>query len=104
MDQRAPGTRHLTKPAQLDQKRFDLEWVLPLEPGLSTHVTLYDLQCDPPQAVVVGHGSDEADTLLDIWTAVTDRNDQADAIAFIAAAYQKRTGRQPERADSQINE
>ena len=36
--------RHLAKPTQLDKKRFELEWVLPLEPGLSTHVTLYDLE------------------------------------------------------------
>jgi hypothetical protein len=38
---------HLTKSAQLNKKPFVLEWIVPLEPGLSTHVTLYDLQCDP---------------------------------------------------------
>ena len=44
VDDLGPRLRHLTKPAQLDKPRFQLEWVLPLEPGLSTHVTLYDLE------------------------------------------------------------
>ena len=42
MDDYGPRLRHLTKPAQLDNKRFVLEWIVPLEPGLSTHVALYD--------------------------------------------------------------
>ena len=40
--------RLLTKLSQEDKKRFELEWVLPMEPGLSTHVTLFDLECYPP--------------------------------------------------------
>jgi hypothetical protein len=83
MDERGPWTGHLIKPAQLDKKRFDLEWILPLEPGLSTHVTLYGLQCDRPHRVAVGHGGDEAEALLDLWTTLTDRNESADAIAFV---------------------
>lgn len=47
MNERGPGMRHLTKPAQLDKKRFDLEWILPLEPELPTAVALHDLECDP---------------------------------------------------------
>jgi hypothetical protein len=39
VDDLGPRLRQLTKPAQLDKKRFELEWVLPLEPGLSTDVT-----------------------------------------------------------------
>ena len=63
MDDYGPRLRHLTKPAQLDKKRFVLEWIVPLEPGLSTHVALGDLECDPPHAVAVGDGGDEAEAL-----------------------------------------
>ena len=72
MDDYGPRLRHLTKPAQLDQKRFVLEWIVPLEPGLSTHVALYDLECDPPHAVAVGDGGDEAEALLDLWTTLNE--------------------------------
>lgn len=44
MDDRGPRISLQTKPAQLDKPRFQLEWILPLEPGLSTHVRLFDLQ------------------------------------------------------------
>ena len=50
MDDRGPTISLRTKPAQLDKKRFELEWVLPLEPGLSTHVTVFDMECFPPYA------------------------------------------------------
>jgi len=66
MDDRGPRMRHLTKPAQLDKERFELEWIVPLEPGLSTSVTLYDLQCDHRHAVAFGEGGDEIETLLDL--------------------------------------
>jgi hypothetical protein len=88
--------RDLTEPAPLDQRRFELEWILPLEPGLSTHVALYDLQCDPPHAAAVGEGGDEAEALLDLWTRLNEPHDFAQAVAYVAAAYRKRTGRQPE--------
>ena len=48
MNDFGPRLRQLSKPAQLDKKRFELERILPLEPGLSTHVTLFDLECYPP--------------------------------------------------------
>jgi hypothetical protein len=95
MDERGPGTGHVTKPAQLDKQRFDLEWILPLEPGLSTHVTLYDRQCDRRHGVAIGQGGNEAEALLDLWTTLTDRLESADAIAFVAQAYHRRTGRLP---------
>jgi hypothetical protein len=86
--------------AQLDKKRFELEWVLPLEPGLSTHVTLFDLECYPPHALGTGDGGDEADALQDLWTTLRDRNDSADALAHVADAYHRRTGRHLERTGS----
>ena len=96
MDTRGPGTRHRTQPAQLDKKRFDLEWAIPLEPGLSTHVALYDLASVPPHPIAVGQGGDEAEALLDLWNTIRDHHESADATAFVVAAYEKRTGRQPE--------
>jgi hypothetical protein len=39
-----PRIRQLTKLSQQDKKRFELEWVLPLEPGLQTHVMLTTLK------------------------------------------------------------
>jgi hypothetical protein len=99
MDARGPGTRHLTKPAQLGKKRFDLEWILPLEPGLLTHVVLYDPECSPPHTVADGQGGDEAEALLDLWTTLTDRPESVDAIAVAADAYERRTGRPPAGQD-----
>jgi hypothetical protein len=75
---------------------FKLEWILPLELGLSTHVTLFDLECDPPHALAAGQGGDEADALLDLWTTLTDQHDSPGAVAHVAEAYHRRTGRQPE--------
>lgn len=75
MDDLGPRLRHLTKPAQLDKKPFELEWVLPLEPGLSTHVALFDLECHPPHALAAGEGGDEADALQDLWTVLSDHHD-----------------------------
>jgi hypothetical protein len=92
--------RQLTNPAQLDNKRFDLEWVLPLEPGLSTHVTILDLECAPPHAVAVGEGADEADALLALWTSLTAQDGSAAAVARVTEAYTRRTGCPPEPAAS----
>jgi hypothetical protein len=92
MSDRGPWTGHLTKAAQ---KRFDLQWVLPLEPGLATHAALVDLQCDPPHDVAIGQGGDENEALLDLWTTLTDRAESPDPIAFVAQAYQRRTRQLP---------
>jgi hypothetical protein len=83
-------------PTNPDQ-RFALEWILPQEPGLATHVTLYDAERHQQHALGVGHGADEADTLLDLWTSLIDRSEPPEAIAYVAGAYAKRTGRTPER-------
>ena len=57
------GRRNRTRPV-VTRARFELEWVLPLEPGLTTHVTLFDEERTGsfPLAVgvmAVGHGADE---------------------------------------------
>jgi hypothetical protein len=71
MDERGPGPRHLTQPAQLDKKRFHLEWHLPLEPGLPTHVALFDLQAPVPELLAESDGGDEAETLVNLWMTIT---------------------------------
>ena len=73
MDDRGPRISLQTKPAQLDKKRFDLEWHLPLEPGLPTHAALFDLQPTFPELIAESEGGDEAETLLNIWTAIAER-------------------------------
>ena len=97
MDDDGPLLGQLTKPPDGDKKRFELEWLLPLEPGLSTHVTLFDLQCFPPHPIAAGQGGDEADALLELWTALPGQHASADAVAYVAEAYSRRTGRCPER-------
>src|SRR5215203_955622 len=87
MNDFVPRLRQLTKRAQLDKKRFELQWALPLEPGLLTHVRLFDRECFPPHALGTGEGADEPDALLELWTTLTDRNESADAVAFVVGAY-----------------
>ena len=101
MDDLGSRIRPRTRPAQLDKKRFELEWILPLEPGLSTHVTLFNLECHPPHALATGEGADEADALLDLWTSLPAQHATTDAVAYLAGAYERRTGRPPERAGSE---
>ena len=77
--------------------RFSLEWVLPQELGLLTHVTLFDEERAPHHIVASGHGADEAETLLDLWTTLSDLREPEEALAVVAAAYTRRTGKAPER-------
>lgn len=95
MDDLGPRLRQLTT-TPVGQKRFELEWVLPLEPGLSTHVRLFDLRLSPPSPLALGHGADEADALLDLWAGLKGLSAEADALAVVAGAYHRRTGRFPE--------
>ena len=76
-----PSAAAGSKSAHLEKKRFELEWVLPLEPGLSTHATLFDLVLSAAR-VAAGEGGDEADALLDLWTTLTGQNESAEAIAM----------------------
>jgi hypothetical protein len=70
-----------------------------LEPRLSTHVRLFDLEGFPTHAMAAGEGGDEAEALLDLWTTLTDRQESGDTITYDAEAYAKRTERQPGRQD-----
>jgi hypothetical protein len=87
MDQLGPRIPQLTRPAQLDKKRFALKWVLPLEMGLSTHITLFGVRSIPhPRR---GQGGDEADALLDLWTTLTDHHNSPSAVAHVAEAHHR---------------
>jgi hypothetical protein len=99
VDDLGPRLRHLTKPAQLDRQRFQLEWVLPLEPGLSTHVTLFDMECFPPHALAAGEGGDEAEALLDLWTTLRDCNELSGRDLRRGRSVLKRTGGLPEQLE-----
>ena len=69
-----------------------------MEPGLSTHVTLFDLACLPPHPVAASEGADEAEALLALWTKLTtDQASATEAIDYVAEPYAKRTGRPPSR-------
>jgi hypothetical protein len=77
--------------------RFELEWILPQEPGLMTHVALIDETSVAPHSVrAIGRGADEAEALLDLWMTLLNGAEPAEATAFVAAAYTRRTGREPE--------
>jgi hypothetical protein len=74
-------------------RHFDITWIVPLEPGLATHVQLLDHDQDHA-ALAIGHGGDEADALMDLWLTLVARQED-DAARFVANAYVKRTGHQP---------
>jgi hypothetical protein len=100
LDYRGPRISLQTKPAQLDKKSFHLEWHLPLEPDLPTPGALFDLRTTFPELIAESEGGDEAETLLNLWTTLTDSSASADAIAFVADAYYRRTGDSRERTGS----
>jgi hypothetical protein len=77
-------------------ERFHLEWILPLEPGLPTHVALHDSLSPDAEPILLGSGGDEAEALLDLLSKLTDAA-QPDARTCVANAYQKRTGQVPPR-------
>jgi hypothetical protein len=111
---KGPGTGEYASPeealATIDEaflhdptywREFGLVWHLPLEPGLLTHATLVDLRtARGAQPIADSEGADEIETLLNLWTRLTDTNAPEDAIACAASAYQRRTGKQPERKGS----
>jgi hypothetical protein len=78
-----------------DPPRFALEWALPLEPGLQTHVTLSGSQRVPPEIVARGHGADEVEALRDLWRNLTKRDAPNEALTVVGEAYLRRTGRSP---------
>jgi hypothetical protein len=78
--------------------RFALEWLMPQEPGLATYVVLLDAERHPDHVLDVGHGGDEAEALLDLWTTLVVHDQPEDAVACVVEAFTRRTGRAPGEA------
>ena len=75
--------------------RFALEWDRPSLPGASTHVSLFEGGTDPLHVVASGHGPGDAGALSDLLRTMRERNESADAIAFVSEAYASITERLP---------
>ena len=52
-------------------------------PGASTYVTVYDGGRDPLNIVASDHGSGEAGALDDLLTALEERHESVEVIAFV---------------------
>ena len=76
----------------MERPRFELEWLMPRVPGLTTHVTLFDNESPPHYIRAVGHGADEADTLLDLWIRLVDRHEPTEALCSTRRTSRSRRG------------
>lgn len=68
----------------MGEGRFELEWDRPTLPGASTHVSLFEGGRDPLHIVASGHGPSETDALSDLLKTLKERDESADAIAFVS--------------------
>jgi hypothetical protein len=82
------------------EERFALEWDHPFNPGAPTHVTLFDGGRHPLNVVASGHGPTEADALRDLVSALKERGESADAIAYASERCAALTGSAPGRSRS----
>ena len=77
----------------MGQRRFALRWDRPFQPDASTHVTLFDGGKDPQHVVASGHGAEDASALRDLLTALKERNESAEAVAYVTAECAALTGK-----------
>ena len=82
------------------EQRFALDWDRPFLPAASTHVSLFDGGKDPLHVVASGHGTGDANALSDLLTTLRERNESADAIAYVSEEYAALTRRAPARSRS----
>ena len=68
----------------MGEGRFALEWDRPSLPGASTHVSLFEGGRDPLHIVASGHGPGETEALSDLLKTLKERDESADAIAFVS--------------------
>jgi hypothetical protein len=80
------------------EERFALEWDRPFLPGAATHVSLFEGAKDPLHVVASGHGPTEADALSDLLSALKERRESPDAVAYVAEQYRALAGRTPARS------
>lgn len=77
------------------QERFALQWDRPFLPDAATHVSLFDGGKDPLHIVASGHGTDDANALRDLLKTLRERDESAEAIAFVSEQYTSVTGKGP---------
>ena len=77
------------------QQRFAFEWDRPSLPDAKTHVSLFDGSKDPLHVVASGHGAGDVNALGDLLTTLRERNESADAIAYVSAEYAALSGKVP---------
>lgn len=77
------------------QQRFAFEWDRPSLPDARTHVSLFDGSKDPLHVVASGHGAGDANAIADLLTTLRERNESADAIAYVSAEYAALSGKVP---------
>jgi hypothetical protein len=68
--------------------RFTMEWALPLEPGLPTHVIVHDHEGDHLEWSALG--GDEAEALARLIGQMSQDGASREALDFVAAAYHSR--------------
>ena len=71
--------------------RFALEWLVPNQPELFTHVMLLDKERPAPYVVTAGHGGDRLQALRNLWSTLIEHHAIAEAIDFVATEYARRS-------------
>jgi hypothetical protein len=65
-----------------------MDWAIPLEPGLPTHVIVYDHAGEHVEWTA--KGADEAEALAALIGVMSQTDASREAIDFVAAAYHSR--------------
>jgi hypothetical protein len=90
-----PLTRYESRRYHMGERRFALEWDRPSLPDAKTHVSLFDGGRDPLHVVASGHGRGDTQALDDLLTTLRERDESADAIAYVSDEYAALTGTVP---------
>jgi hypothetical protein len=78
--------------------RFALQWLVPRQPELLTHVILLDKERPAPYVVMAGHGGDRLQALRNLWSMLIKHDAVAEAIDYVAAEYARRSGEAPAKS------
>jgi hypothetical protein len=73
--------------------RFAVEWLVPNQPDRLTHVMLLDRERPAPYVLAVGHGTDKAHALRNLWGTLTKDEAETEAIDYVAAEYRRTEAR-----------
>jgi hypothetical protein len=81
----------------MSEQRFSLEWDRPFLPDAATHVSLFEGGRKPLNIIASGHGETEESALADLLTALKERDESTEAIAFVAEEYMALRGDEARR-------